>query len=254
MAGQTATRPTILLLGCGHWSNPGLDFLSVEFDDMLAPRRQREIEEVLAFLKRFAPTKVALEVMADSAEELNQEYREYRAGTFALTANERHQLGFRLAAAHDHDKLYAIDWHDLQRPIGWEAAITFAEEHDQHALISAFSVEQGSETAATERERLHRTGVRDLLLEANDSITLADNHRVYIDLAQVGEDRDYIGADVVLRWYERNLKIFANMSRIITSPDERLLVIIGSGHLPLLTHFIQGAGRFTLSSVQTYLA
>ncbi len=244
----------ILLLGCGHWSNPGLDFLSVDFDDMLAPRRQREIEEVLARLKRFAPTKVALEVMADSAEELNQEYWGYRAGTFALTANERHQLGFRLAATLDHEQVYPIDWHDLQHAIGWEAAITFAEEHDQHALISAFSVGQGPETAAAERERLYRTCVRDLLLEANDPTTLADSHRVYIDLAQVGEDSDYIGADVVLRWYERNLKIFVNISRIITSPDERLLVIIGAGHLPLLTHFLQGAGRFTLASAQTYLA
>lgn len=254
MADQTGTNPAILLLGSGHWSNPGRDYHSPEYDDMLAPHRQHEIEEVLAQLARFAPTKVALEVMPSHAETLNREYRAYRAGAFPLTAGEYHQLGFRLAAALDHDQLYAIDWHDLQRAIGWDTAVTFAAEHDQHDLITPFTVQRGPEDATAERERIRQTSVRDLLLETNDPAELADNHRVYIDMAQVGKDGDYIGADVILRWYERNLKIFVNLTRLIISPDERVLVIIGAGHLPLLTHFVEGAGRFTLESARTYLA
>ncbi len=154
MADQTGTKPAILLLGSGHWSNPSRDYVNPEYDDMLAPGRQREIAEILAELARFAPTKVALEVMPSLAETLNREYREYRASALALTANEYHQIGFRLAAALDHDQLYAIDWHDLQREIGWDSAITFAAEHDQHNLIPDFGAEPGPEDATAERERI----------------------------------------------------------------------------------------------------
>jgi hypothetical protein len=74
-----------------------------------------------------------------------------------------------------------------------------------------------------------------------------------MDLAQVGEGANYIGGDVVLRWYERNMKIFLNIARLATSPDDRILVVIGGGHLPLLTHFAEGSGRFELVSASRYL-
>ncbi len=93
-----------------------------------------------------------------------------------------------------------------------------------------------------------------MLLETNELALLASYDRGYIAMAQVGKDQNYIGADVILRWYERNMKIFVNLTRLITSPDERVLVVIRSGHLSLLTHFVEAAGRFTLESARTYLA
>ena len=251
MTANTDMQPTILLLGTGHWSNPGKDYQNYEFDDMLAPRRQREIEAVLDRLVTFAPTKVALELMPDHADTWNADYRRYREGQLALTANERHQLGFRLSALVDHERVYGVDWHDLERPIGWDQAIAFAEAHAQHDRISFFTQ---SGRASGEHERLRRMTVREQLLEANEPTAMAAGHHVYMDLAQVGMGSHYVGADVVLRWYERNLKIFVNLSRIAMSPDDRVLVIIGAGHLLLLAHFLAGAGRFTLEDAHTYLA
>ncbi len=75
-----------------------------------------------------------------------------------------------------------------------------------------------------------------------------------MDLAQVGRGDDYIGAEVVLRWYERNMKIFVNLFRIIPAPDDRVLVLIGGGHLPLLSHFIEGSGSVNLVPVSDYLS
>ena len=247
---------SILLAGTGHWSNPGLDYKTSQFDDMLAAGRQQEFADCLGRLARFAPTKVAVEVMANATDELNQDYRHYRDGSLALTANERHQLGFRLAAMMGHDRIYGIDWHDLERPIGWEDAISFAEKHGQQHLISFFTQteHEREQEKLAERVRIEKSTVRELLLETSDVARLADNHRVYMDLVQVGEGDNYIGADVILRWYERNMKIFVNLSRIATSSDERVLVVIGAGHLPLLWHFIESSGRFQLVPVSTYLS
>lgn len=70
---MTNHLPTVLLVGTGNWGNPGLDYKSVAFDDMLAPGRQREIAECLEHLARFAPTKVALEILPDQEEAWNAE-------------------------------------------------------------------------------------------------------------------------------------------------------------------------------------
>lgn len=39
MQERDGLRPTIMLVGTGHWSNPGKDFLAADYDDMLAPKR-----------------------------------------------------------------------------------------------------------------------------------------------------------------------------------------------------------------------
>jgi hypothetical protein len=45
-------------------------------------------------------------------------------------------------------------------------------------------------------------------------------------MATVGSAKNYVGADVVSDWYKRNLKIYANLSRI-AEPNDRILLIIG---------------------------
>lgn len=249
--------PSIMLLGTRHWSNPGLDYLAAEVDDMLAPDRQRQIASVLQSLQAFAPTHVGIEVMSSRAAEINDDYRHYREESLALTANERHQLGFRMAALMEHDGVHAVDWHNLERPIGWDEAIDFALHHGQQDFVTGFTdlddEERRARYAAEEAERVRRMSVREQLLEMNDMEAADVGHRAYADMALVGEGADYTGADVILRWYERNMKIFVNIARISKRSDDRILVVIGGGHLPLLSHFITLSGRFRLVSPIPFL-
>lgn len=60
---------------------------------------------------------------------------------------------------------------------------------------------------------------------------------LYLKLAVLGTDEDPAGAEVVAAWYERNLKIYSNIARLVEGPQERVLVIFGSGHLPQLVGF-----------------
>lgn len=248
-------RPTVMLVGTGHWSNPGKDYQAADYGDMLAPKRQEEIRAALGQLAAFAPTKIALEVMPDRTDDLDDDYRRFRAGDLSLTADERHQIGFRLSAKMGHDRVFGIDWHDLDRDIGWDVAVVAAQRLGQDDLVTAFtktSDDDKDEPSTGEMSLRDRT-VSELLLDASDPMTLAGNHQVYMDLARVGLDNDYIGADVVLRWYDRNLKIFVNLCRIINSPEDRVLVLIGAGHLPLLRHFLEEAGAFAVVPARSWL-
>jgi hypothetical protein len=89
-------RAEILVLGTYHMANPGRDIFNMAADDVLAPKRQAEIAELLEVLKRFKPTKIAVESTVYEDRRPKQ-YADYLAGKYTLTANEIEQVGFRLA-------------------------------------------------------------------------------------------------------------------------------------------------------------
>ena len=55
-------KPTIMILGSGHLANWGADSINYRMDDVLAPKRQTELQQLVEQLTRFKPTKVAVEV------------------------------------------------------------------------------------------------------------------------------------------------------------------------------------------------
>jgi hypothetical protein len=245
---------TFLLVGCGHWGSPGLDLRQVEFDDMLSPRRQAEMAIVLDRLARFRPTKIAVEIEEHAMPAVQQDYEAWRSGSFALTANERHQLGFRLAGMVGHERVFGIDWHDHTREIGWDRAVEFAMANGQRNLLGDVldAIERPAETAREDAARVRSQSVLEQLRATNDPDALAPSHLVYMEMSRIGEGANYIGADVIVRWYERNMKMFVNLARLVDTPDERILLVVGGGHLPLLTHFLAGAG-FRVESALDYL-
>src|ERR1041385_761572 len=101
-------RAEVLVLGTYHMANPRRDLFNVEVDDALAPRRQKEIARVVEALKKFRPTKIAVEGDQDDAA-IPDRYRSYLAGDHALTRSEVEQLGFRLAKELGHQTIYKVN-------------------------------------------------------------------------------------------------------------------------------------------------
>src|SRR3989449_3614950 len=101
-------RAEVLVLGVYHMSNPGHDIFNMQADDVLAPKRQAEITQVMAVLKKFQPTKIALE-RDPGDNRLSKDYADYLAGKHGLTRNEIEQLGFRLAKELGHKTVNGVD-------------------------------------------------------------------------------------------------------------------------------------------------
>ena len=242
-------RPAILLLGSGHLANHNRDVFNTQFDDMLAPKRQAEIRLCVDKLKLFRPTKVALEVLPEHADHLNGEYRRFRSGAFALTAWEGHQIGFRLATELGHEAVYAIDWNE---PIGDMGAIfDFAREH-QPELYEEL-VPRGQQALDEAQASVATTSVLEMLRLMNSPESLRESHRPYLTMSRVGAGKEYVGVDWVKGWYQRNLIIFVNLTRIVTGPEDRVLVVYGAGHIPLLTQFVRDSGLYDIETLVAYL-
>src|SRR5262245_29678304 len=58
---SAARAPRLLVVGTFHMESDGSDMLQVTAPDVTTPARQRELEELVALLARFRPTKIAVE-------------------------------------------------------------------------------------------------------------------------------------------------------------------------------------------------
>jgi hypothetical protein len=249
-ASQTtpAAEPArVLVLGTFHFANPGLDVVQHEVADVLSPARQTEIEEITAALGRFLPTRVVVEHLPAAAAQLDSLYAAYREGSHSLSRNETQQLGFRLAAAHGLARVEPFD-HGGEFPFG--EVMAYAAAHDPPFVAE---VETAIARIAAESGRQQRElTLAQILRGANDPDKLRDDHAMYIRFARVGAGESQVGATLLARWYERNIRMFSNLQSI-AGPGDRVLVIVGSGHAPILRELIRSDAAMELEDPLAYL-
>ena len=223
---QSGPRPEILVLGTYHMSNPGHDIHNIQADDVLSPRRQREIAQLIQVLKRFHPTKIAIEAEVGS-QRVGQEYSDYLAGKYTLSRNEIDQIGYRLAKELGHRVVYPVDeggefpW---KRLVNYAKANGLAEKFD--SLDSSMSAQVREQS-----DFLRSHTVLEMLEYMNSDAMAAGGVALYYALVRYGDPFDYAGPDLLAAWYQRNIRIYHNIVALINSPNDRILVIYGAGHL-----------------------
>lgn len=248
-------QPTasILLLGVFHFQDRGLDWHKPQHGfAVFAEQRQREILAVVEQLTRYQPTKVAIERTADQQATTDQEYAAYRRNDFTLPADEIYQLGFRLAKQMGHAQLYCVNaWDRHYEPqVDLEA---YARQHGQELRLTEWSPRFEQAYQYTDQQ-VPRQTLQEIFLGGNAEANIIRSHGHYlVDWFKIGVGNEYPGADQVTGWYNRNLRIFANLQRITERPDERILLIIGCGHLPILRHCVQASPEYKLVEVHEYL-
>jgi hypothetical protein len=245
-------RPRLLVVGAVHFANPGRDKVNTKVEDVLTPARQAELETLVARLAAFRPTHVAVEWPAFQQAELDRLYTDWRAGKTG-TRSEREQIGFRLAARLNLARVDAVDWQG--KPPGTDADYDFeswANANGQSARLSAEFAALQQDATELERQMPCLT-ISGWLRFMNQPDVQGRNARAYFGIAQVGDAGGSRAADWIGTWYARNLKIWANLTRLAARPDDRVLVIFGAGHRPLLEQFARQSGSFVVDDPLQWL-
>jgi hypothetical protein len=239
-----APRAEILVLGTYHMANPGRDIFNTQADDVLAAKRQKEIADVVEVLKKFRPTRIALEG-SFSDDRVARNYADYLAGKYQLTRNERDQLGFRLAKELGHKAVHPVD---VGGEFPYLPLVNYAKANGREQELNALMDEVGARVKALEAYLSSHT-ILETLLYMNDDAQTADAVGAYFQQAQFGGPWDWAGADLVSAWFKRNMRIYTNIVRLVDSPGERVLVIYGAGHLGWLQFAIRNSPNLRLRTL-----
>ena len=263
MRGAPARRlmkPTIMILGSHHMANPDVNTINFETDDVLVPKRQRELQQLVEQLARFRPTKIAIEVDTSLDAKINAQYQDYLNGLYQQGKSEFNQICLPLAKKMQHSKLYCVDWFervDEEKTVDVE---TFAMAHNQSGLLEKAEdmVQAMAQKPLTTLAELQESGsVTDMIRFLNQEETIRALHEINtfpsLILAQIGVADQYVGLNWLLDWYERNLKIFVNLTRITESADDRIMLNIGAGHVFLVQQFLEDSGDYIVESPLKYL-
>lgn len=223
---QSNARPEILVLGTFHMANPGRDIHNMVADDVLSPKRQQEIAQLIETLKRFHPTKIAIEVDVGS-QRVAQQYADYAAGKYALTRNEIDQIGFRLAKELGHQTIYPVD---VDGDFPFLRVRNYAKANGRAEQFEAMQASVGRRVKE-EGDFLRSHTLLEMLEYTNSDSMVAKAVAEYFAYVPYGEPWEYAGPDLLASWYQRNIRIYRNIVALIQSPNERILVIYGAGHL-----------------------
>lgn len=233
----------VMLLGTYHFAGSTGDAVQTPAADILSPQRQRELDELVERLATWAPQQVAVEWPYRTADSTQARYQRYLAGTLAESRNEVVQLGFRLAK---HLGLPAVHAIDHQMPIGNDSLGPLLERRPEFqarvdSLMAIFRAR-----AAETTERHARTTLREHLIAANaeEGLRSGNSLGMFGSWLAAGEGENLGGPQLLARWYERNFMMAHYLTRVLQPGTRRVLVLVGSGHVPPLRNILDEAPQF----------
>ena len=242
----TASEVDVMILGTFHFTGGGSDVVNPNVQNYLAAEGQEQIGDLLDRLENYAPDKIMLELEPKYEADFNKEYRAYLNGKHELGVNERQQVGMRLAARLGHERLYAIDFDNF---LDYRGALAAAKQLGQQDLLEEY--EGWGEQVRAKVDSTENLPLLDHLGLLN-SDEFGDDRKTYLTIAQMGSVDDPQGALQILTWWERNMVMFARTAQH-AEPGDKILIIVGAGHLRILQEFFEDAHGFNLIHPLPYL-
>lgn len=255
----------VMVLGTYHMDNPGQDEVNVTADDVLDDERQAELRELIDRLADWRPDLVAVERPYDREEEIVDRYTEYRSGKRAYGTDESFpdpapgrepamagrsevvQIAFRLADHLDHGRVAAID----EKPTDTEDP--FAEREIDPSRKTGASPPDTEGFQQEVNERLASSTIPEFLAWLNQNRVNGRNHALMFDRGIRAADEDLGSPAALSHWYDRNFRMVHHCWRAMEEDDDRLLVVIGAGHVRVLEQLFGEAPMFEVTSPHPYL-
>jgi len=245
-------KPKLVVLGTYHMATTTSNVINKDVDDVTTPERQREMLELMGKLRKFNPTKIALECDYEVNDKAQKQYHDYLAGDFKLTRNEVHQIGFRLGKELNHKKIYCIDWGIFPDDPLYNY-ITYSKQHPELNEYLNELYKDNEEKSLRSAEKIASKSIIDNLIDENQPDNIDIDHQGYFTLLRIAKDDEYVGANYMAWWYGRNLKILTNIIRFTESPNDRILVVYGAGHNKLLNQLARESAFYDVESPLKYL-
>lgn len=233
--------PRIFLLGSFHFEYPNLDANKVEKSkqiDILSKHKQKELQKLLDYIALFKPTKICIE--APVKWNAMKKYRIHKTENKELGRDEIQQIAFRLMDRFKLDTVYCVDASTIADDLTESKdSIVFKPYIDEIFKDYSFKATPNYKKWIEYETKQHlEVPLFEYFKYLNSQKRFLRDYGYYL----LGEFKngEYNGADALATyWYDRNLRIFRNIQRITTSPNDRILVLFGAGHISILDQLLK---------------
>lgn len=236
-------KTKVLVMGTFHFNFPGLDeHKTSENDkiDVLKEPKKSEVTELIAYLKKFNPTKIVIEAKSD----WNDRYQKYKQGGFRDKRDERYQVAMRLANELGLDSIFSADAPTLEAELFEKDSVLTKSLTDKVDWeIKDPYLDKLYEWADYRDGLMKNTHLLQFLKNMNQREAHNANFGAYLTGAMATEDYDW--ADKLsIWWYNRNVRIFSNILRLTERTEDRILVIFGNGHAAILRQLFEASPQY----------
>lgn len=253
--GQTQLKPPsefypkqktkVLVVGSFHFDFPGLDEVKTADEDkidVLKEPKKSELEDLVTYIKKFKPTKIAIE--AQPKWNTMEKYEAYKNGEQRDNRDERYQLGMRIAMDMGLDSVYGIDTWSLSNDLYEKDSVFFKSLVGEVNWDIKDPYWGYAEAYFEHRDKMMKpVPLLDYFKHLNSREAHNANFGLYLtgSFATGGTQ----GADhLSIWWYNRNARIFSKLVQITESPEERILVIFGNGHAAILRQLLEASPQY----------
>jgi Family of unknown function (DUF5694) len=227
----------------------------MKIDSVLVPKKQAELASVARALMTFKPTRVMLEFTSDAPGFAVDRYASFTPETLLTKADERVQIGFRIAKMAGLKTIEGIDEQPSEGEpdyFPYDKLTAAAAKFGQKPIMDAADVPLKASMATFEADQKTRS-VGQLLLRMNEAEAVKDDGGWYYRMLAIGDANTQAGADLNAMWYLRNAKIFGKLMQA-AKPGDRVLVVYGGGHSYWLRHFAHETPGYRFVDPVPYLA
>ncbi|MBW3522112.1 DUF5694 domain-containing protein [Chryseobacterium sp. NKUCC03_KSP] len=244
-------KTKVLVVGSFHFDYPNQDAHKTEKSDqvdVLEPKTAAEVTELINYIKKFKPTKIAIEAWPNW--KANEKLQEYKEGKHRDQRDERYQLAMRLATELKISELYSIDANSVLdefiEKFEKTDSVYFKNMLKDYDFLNDDRISQQYTTFIKNTERKNFKSILDMFKYMNSK----EYHQYEYGAYLTGDFklREHDGADLLaLYWYNRNLRMFRKIQEIPKNSEDRILVIAGNGHATVFRQL------FTMSPEYDYV-
>ncbi len=238
---DSLTTSKVMVVGTFHFDK-----------SVLTDQNQKSIEQFIKILKNYKPTKIVLEWEPSASELANKNYMSFVEDSEYITnkENEVYQIGFRLAKAMQHHRLYFFD--NQTEFIGSLENFSFSSfgEYAKNNDAGFFDAHEKKiiVTHNHNQKLLKEMSLLDeIVLRNSPRAQYINAQRMHNYEVRVGIQKNWIGPDWLGRWYRRNVRMLANVIKM-NEPNDRMLIIVGDNHKWTLDMLFDNTPEFELVS------
>lgn len=251
-------KTDVLTLGTFHFEFRNLDVSKTALPDqidVLQPKYQKEIEDIVNRIAAFKPTIIAIERNPVLQATYDSIYNRFLHGEHTLRRDEIEQIGFRLAKRFNLKTLYCVnDWGENYEYI--DSILKSKDSTVLNTFQNYFYHHPDSSKMFFNENLFKEKGIlADLINRNNGENQEKDLGNYLVGVFKYQTDGNpFFGTDFTTGWwFNRNLRIFRNIQQINAKPADRILVIFGAGHMNLLNLFFKVSPEYNLQKINNYL-